>query len=157
MRYIVVVLLYLVVIFPVLSQTKITGHVLDISGQPAEGFVILSLPGEVTVLSYVEIDEKGGYTLFYGEKTDSICIRVSGMMIGKYVKVVPNKSQTVNFTVENKSLELDEVSVKAEPVVVRGDTTDYYVDSYVQQGDRVIGDVLKKIPGIEVSQSGAIS
>ena len=157
MRYIVVVLLYLHVIFPALSQTKITGRVLDISGQPAEGFVILSLPGEVTVLSYVEIDEKGGYALSYGGKADSLCIRVSGMMIGKYVKVVPNRSQTVNFTVENKSLELDEVSVKAEPVVVRGDTTDYYVDSYAQQGDRVIGDVLKKIPGIEVSQSGAIS
>ncbi len=118
MRYIVVVLLYLHVIFPALSQSKITGRVLDISGQPAEGFVILSLPGEVTVLSYVEIDEKGGYALSYGDKADSLCIRVSGMMIGNYVKVVPNKSQTVRFRVVKKRLELEEVSVKAERVVV---------------------------------------
>ena len=157
MRYIAVVLLYLRVLFPVLSQTKITGCVLDISGQPAEGFVTLSLPGEVNALSFVEIGKKGEYMLFFKDKADSICIRVSGMMIGNYVKVVPNRSQTVNFTVENKEFELKEVDIKADPVTVKGDTTDYLVASYTQQGDRVIGDVLKKIPGIDVSQSGAIS
>ena len=79
------------------------------------------------------------------------------MMIGNYVKVVPNRSQTVNFIVESREIELKEVDIRADPVTVRGDTTDYLVASYTQQGDRVIGDVLKKIPGIEVSKSGGIS
>lgn len=38
-----------------------------------------------------------------------------------------------------------------------GDTLNYNVASYTQQGDRVIGDVLKKMPGIVVSKDGGIS
>lgn len=140
-----------------LSQTQIMGHVLDKDGLPSEGFVTLNLPNEAVMQSFSDIDEKGRYALNYNGKADSLCIRVSGMMIGNYVKVVPNKSQTVNFTVESKEFELKEVDIKADPVTIKGDTTDYLVASYTQQGDRVIGDVLKKIPGIEVSKSGGLS
>lgn len=140
----------------ILSQTRITGLVQDKASLPCNGFVTLYLPGEVVMHSYSEIDEKGHYTLTYNGNADSLCIRVSGMMIGNHVKVVPNRSQTVNFTVESRELELKEVDIKADPVTVKGDTTDYLVASYTQQGDRVIGDVLKKIPGIEVSKSGGV-
>lgn len=157
MRYFAIFLILSRVSFPIFSQTKITGYVLDKLGKPSEGIVMLNLPSEVAILSYSDIDEKGRYALTYNGKADSLCIRVSGMMIGNYVKVVANRSQTVNFTVENKGLELKELDIKADPVTVKGDTTDYLVSSYIQQGDRVIGDVLKKIPGMEVSKSGGIS
>lgn len=37
-----------------------------------------------------------------------------------------------------------------------GDTLSYLVGAYQEQGDRVIGDVLKRMPGIEVSNDGGI-
>lgn len=157
MRYYIILLFFLCKGVYLFSQTKISGHVLDKSKQPVEGFVTMNLPGETAMLSFSDIDERGLYALTYNGKTDSLCIRVSGMMIGNYVKVVPNRSQTVNFIVESREIELKEVDIRADPVTVRGDTTDYLVASYTQQGDRVIGDVLKKIPGIEVSKSGGIS
>ncbi len=157
MRIHTIILTLLLGTIPSLSQTRIIGRVLTGDGSPSEGFVTLSLPGESTKLSFADINGKGGYVLTYSGKADSLCIRVSGFMIGYYVKVVPNKSQTLDFTVKEKEADLKEVDIKADPVTVKGDTTDYLVGAYAQQGDRVIGDVLRKMPGIEVSGSGSIS
>ncbi|MCI7142251.1 MAG: hypothetical protein MSA10_04490, partial [Paraprevotella sp.] len=127
MRSYIIILTLLLGAFPTLSQTRITGRVLDKAGSPSEGFVTLSLPGESTILNYADIDTKGIYTLTYTGKADSLCVRVSGFMIGNYVKVVANKSQTVDFNVEEREVELKEVSIKADPVTIKGDTTDYLV------------------------------
>ena len=139
------------------SQNRIAGRVLYENGNPAEGFVTLGLPGDVLVLAFAIIEEDGSYSLAYNGKEDSIRISVSGLGLENASKVVANRTQKLDFTVKAKDVDLQEVSIKADPVTVRGDTTDYLVSSYAEQGDRVIGDVLKKIPGMEVSESGGIS
>ena len=48
------------------------------------------------------------------------------------------------------------VSVRAQKIRQNGDTLNYLVGAYQQQGDRVIGDVLKRMPGIEVADNGGI-
>ena len=63
MRSYIIILTLLLGAFPTLSQTRITGRVLDKAGSPSEGFVTLSLPGESTILYYADIDTKGIYTL----------------------------------------------------------------------------------------------
>lgn len=157
MRYFLLVVMILSVCVKSFSQTKITGRVADKDGHAMEGFVTLNIPGESNILSFADIDGEGMYALDYNGSADSICIRVSGFQIGNYSKVVANRSQTLNFMVEVKGINLKEVDVKADPVTIKGDTTDYLVSSYQQQGDRVIGDVLKRVPGVEVSKSGEIT
>ena len=51
---------------------------------------------------------------------------------------------------------LKEVTVKADRIREQGDTITYNVGSFAQQQDRSIGDVLKRMPGINVDQSGKI-
>ena len=51
---------------------------------------------------------------------------------------------------------LKEVTVKADRIHEQGDTITYNVGSFAQQQDRSIGDVLKRMPGINVEQSGKI-
>ena len=45
----------------------------------------------------------------------------------------------------------------AKPVERTGDTLTYYVEMFKDTRDRSIGDVLKKLPGIQVNSSGSIS
>lgn len=52
---------------------------------------------------------------------------------------------------------LKELVVTAPPIQRQGDTIRYQVSSFKGQGDRSIGDVLSKLPGIKVSETGAIS
>ncbi len=157
MRYFLLVIIILFASVMSFSQTRVTGRVADKDGHAVEGFVTLNLPGESNILSFADIDEDGQYSLVYSGDADSICIRVAGFQIGNYSKVVANRSQTLDFLVESKGIDLKEVDIKAAPVTIKGDTTDYLVSSYKQQGDRAIGDVLKKIPGVEVSKSGGIT
>ena len=46
--------------------------------------------------------------------------------------------------------------MKIPPIRKRGDTLSYIVSVFKEQKDRVIGDVLKKLPGIEVLNNGRI-
>ena len=47
-----------------------------------------------------------------------------------------------------KNIRLKEVTVKAKKIRQRGDTLIYQVATFAKDGDRSIGDVLKKMPGI---------
>jgi len=52
---------------------------------------------------------------------------------------------------------LEDVEVKSRPRIRRlGDTLSYDVGSFAHQEDRSIGDVIRRIPGMEVSESGQI-
>lgn len=51
---------------------------------------------------------------------------------------------------------LKEVTVKADRIREQGDTITYNVGSFTQQQDRSIGDVLKRMPGIDVANNGKI-
>ena len=71
----------------------------------------------------------------------------------------PLDSVSLPLTVlmEPGAIELREVAVKADRIREQGDTVTYNVGSFAQQADRSIGDVLKRMPGIDVSKSGKIS
>lgn len=54
------------------------------------------------------------------------------------------------------SIKLKEVSIKAYRIREQGDTVSYTVGAFAQSQDRSIGDVLKRMPGIDVEQNGRI-
>lgn len=56
-----------------------------------------------------------------------------------------------------KNIELKEVTIKAQKIRQRGDTLVYGVATFAKDGDRSIGDVLKKMPGIQVADDGKIT
>lgn len=56
----------------------------------------------------------------------------------------------------SKPVNIDNINVYSKRISHRGDTISYFVESFVSAKDRNIGDVLKKMPGIEVTKSGRI-
>lgn len=57
---------------------------------------------------------------------------------------------------EKGSTQLKEVTVKADRIREQGDTITYNVGSFAQAQDQSIGDVLKRMPGINVADNGQI-
>ena len=57
---------------------------------------------------------------------------------------------------EEGSFQLQEITVKADRIRESGDTITYNVGSFAQKQDRSIGDVLKRMPGIDVAKNGKI-
>lgn len=161
-RHFITAILALAVL-TVKAQTVIEGTVLDAQGKSVDAYVTVApktslLRGDESggILSFADTDAKGHYKLEFTTQADSVTVTASGLAIGNQVKVVANRSQRLNFRVREQAVQLKEVSVRAQKIRQNGDTLNYLVGAYQQQGDRVIGDVLKRMPGIEVSQSGGI-
>ena len=138
------------------SQTVIEGTVLDAQGKKVDAYVTVGPKGTGNILGFADTDSKGHYKLEFTTQADSVTVTASGLAIGNQMKIVKNRSQRVDFRVKEKTVQLKEVSVRTQKIRQNGDTLNYLVGAYQQQGDRVIGDVLKRMPGIEVSQSGGI-
>lgn len=159
MKHTIAFLLLLVVgLLAAYSQTVITGTVSDKQKEPVP-FVTVTMQakGESTIAGFASTDEAGRYCLTFDGTADSLTVTVRGMMIETTMRTVPNRSTTLDFTVAEKANQLKEVKVTATPVRRSNDTLTYVVGSFAGQSDRTIEDVLKKMPGIDVSASGAIT
>ena len=147
---------FICIAFTIQAQNVIEGMVIDTQGKAVDAFVTVSLKGSSNILSFANTDTNGKYKLEFESTSDSVIVSAAGFGIGKYVKIVRNCSQRIDFLVKTQTTELEEVSVRAQKIFQQGDTLSYLVGAYRQQGDRVIGDVLKRMPGIEVSDNGSI-
>lgn len=138
------------------AQTVIEGAVTDSLGVAVDAYVTVTPKGTGNIIGFADTDAKGHYKLQFRSGADSVVVTAAGMAIGNVSRIVANRSQRLDIRANQKTIELKEVSVKADKIRQHGDTLNYTVGAYQQQGDRVIGDVLKRMPGIEVSESGAI-
>ncbi|MBQ9636394.1 MAG: TonB-dependent receptor [Prevotella sp.] len=138
------------------AQTVIEGTVLDAQGKVVDAYVTAAPKGTGNILGFADTDSKGHYRLEVKSTADSLSVTASGLSIGNQVKVIANRSQRLDFRVREQTMQLKEVSVRAQKIRQNGDTLNYLVGAYQQQGDRVIGDVLKRMPGIEVADNGGI-
>jgi hypothetical protein len=139
------------------AQTVINGNVKNTEGKPVIATVTVQSKGVLTISGFASTNDFGYYSVVYKGNADSIIITVSGINIGKHQKTVANRSAQVDFSINEKPLELKESTVTAQKIRQTGDTLNYNVASYTEQQDRVIGDVLKKMPGIEVENNGQIT
>lgn len=71
---------------------------------------------------------------------------------------IPLDSVSFPLTVflEPGKILLKEVTVKSDRIREQGDTIIYNVGRFAQSQDRSIGDVLKRMPGIDVARNGKI-
>lgn len=150
------VILIFVMLDNVQAQTVIKGTVLDVHGKAVDAYVMVSQKGTGIIIASAGTNGKGEYKLEIQSKADSLTVTAAGINIGQMAKNIANRSQKLNFSVKEQSVKLKEVAVRAQKIRQSGDTLSYLVGAYQQQGDRVIADVLKRMPGIEVSDNGSI-
>jgi len=139
------------------AQTSIIGVVQDEQGKMLSGAtVIVSNIGKSNALAYAISKEKGNFKITLTNTADSLKVSASYLGFTKQVKKVLNTSQVLKFVLEESTEQLKEIVVKSEAIRKKGDTLSYSVSSFKSKNDRVIADVLSKMPGIEVLQDGRI-
>ena len=154
----IILLLMIFLCSKTVGQVRISGTITDKSKVPLRDInVILSSTGQNNILSYSLSDGNGKYVLNYTGSEDSLQITLRSLSYEKVVRVISNKTQTIDFELKEDVIEIKEVKVTAPPIRESGDTITYVVSNFVSESDRVIEDVLKKLPGIEVSESGRIT
>lgn len=144
--------------YSLFSQTIITGKVSDKTQNKALSNAIITvnkLNTEITV-GYGMSKPSGQYEIKSNVNADSLTLNIKMLGYATQRLNVPNKSQTINFELEESSIELKEVKVRPDPIKKYGDTLSYAVSAFKDKNDRVIADIIKKLPGVEVSPNGQI-
>lgn len=141
------------------TTTQISGTIKNVSGNGvADVNVYISrVEQKYSVFASCLSNTDGSYTLSFKAPVDSVCINVSGLNITPTSVICKNKSQHRDITIDEKVQEIEEVVVRAPKIYSKGDTISYYVASFLSKNDISIGQVLKRLPGITVSDVGQIS
>ena len=138
-------------------ERSISGAVAERNGEVVAGANVLvqSTDGK-RLYSYGSSDGEGRYEVRFRCEADSVRVTVTGFNLGKVSKDVPAGIGRLDFVVEYSALKIKEVKVEASAIERKKDTVTYYVANFKDSTDRSIGDVLQKLPGIEVAPSGQI-
>lgn len=140
------------------QEIKIEGRVIESSKRtPLEGvLVVLKSIEKNTIFGFTQTTSNGEFLL----KTDTIKqdAKLLFSLLGySSVEVIYSLQDKLSeVLLDEKKISIKEVTIKAPPVRKYGDTITYSVANFAQSHDRTIGDVLKKIPGIEVGESGIV-
>jgi hypothetical protein len=123
--------------------------------------VNLKNSGSNLIIAYAMTDNKGAYLLHApaGIAANNLIIDVSCIGFKNQSKAVAGFDAPVDFVLAHSVTLLQAVTIKSGRPVLRtsGDTLSYTVSDFSNPQDRVIGDVIKKLPGVTVAADGTIS
>lgn len=139
------------------GQIRFSGKVYDEMNQPLSGAtVLLKSANSTSIIGYDVTNTQGLYSINVDRFIDSLTLNVSFLGYQKIKGRISSKSQNIDFTLIPSTEKLREVFIEQKEIDKRGDTINYSVSAFKDKNDRVISDVLKKMPGIEILQSGQI-
>jgi hypothetical protein len=141
------------------QQIPLSGSVVDASdNRPLYNVIILIKNTKGNVIKYTQTNNEGFFSLMLSKKEISQCSNIQFSLMSYKEQTYPlnEKKQKFNIRLEQTSIQIKEVIVKAKRIGEQGDTLIYNVASFANQQDRSIGDVLKKMPGINVDNEGKI-
>ena len=138
------------------GQVKLEGIVKDSLKAPLESASLVAIDQKTNNLeSYVLTDINGKYKLNL-KNNSNYKIQVSYIGLRTINETLDTKEGDIlkDFVLRS-DIALDEVIVKM-PVVVRGDTLIYDADSFKNGSERKLEDIIDKLPGVEINESGQI-
>lgn len=138
------------------AQVDVTGIVVDKEAdEPIIGasVIVKGADGKIKKFSTSKADGTFSISL---QSIGGCRLEVSMMSYAKKSVALDSISFPLTVYLAPGALQLKEVAVKADRIREQGDTVTYNVGSFAQQHDRSIGDVLKRMPGINVAKNGKI-
>lgn len=142
-------------------QGTISGVIVDDKGAilPSAS-VVLKNEKNQGILAYCISDEKGNYLLKIPE-SGTFHLNFSALSYETFVSKIeikdPNSSLKQDATLFYQPFELNEVIIKTErPITVKRDTIIFDVKAFAKGNEMVVEDLLKNIPGLNISSDGVI-
>lgn len=138
------------------QQVKLNGVVRDSLAQPLELASLVAINKASNALdAYTMTDANGNFSLKL-KTNSSYKIQVSALGLQTINDSLTTAQTNLIRDYELRAdIVLDEVVVKM-PVLIRGDTLIYDADSFKNGSERKLEDIIDKLPGVEINDSGQI-
>ncbi len=180
-------ILYMAISTVALAQVRVTGCVTNLQNQPVSDVIVKCLSGSKTLaftttngqgnytLELKEMPKQEAVLLFSHISYEKEEVKITtpsksprGETSQSDKKLLPSGAFAggqnatggglrQDMILTPKAISLKEVKVKATPLTMRGDTLSYNLASFLKKGDVTLEDGLKNLPGVTVSENGAIS
>ncbi len=138
------------------AEVNVTGTVIDKeSNKPLTGASVIVKGSDGKIKKFASSKSDGGFAITM-PSVDGCHLEIAMMSFAKQSIPLDSMSFPLAVYMEPGTTLLKEVTVKADRIREQGDTITYNVGSFAQQQDRSIGDVLKRMPGIDVANNGKI-
>lgn len=141
------------------AQVRVTGRVIDLQNKPVSDVIVKLVNGTKT-LAFTSTNAKGKYAIdMKSAPSGEVTLQFTHISYEKESERLSFKEKAVkvDMLLTPKAVSLKEVTVKPDPLRQRGDTLSHNLASFLGKGDVTLEDGLKRLPGVDVSQSGAIS
>jgi len=141
---------------------EISGIVKDATNNTPLDFVSIYLKSEdQKIFAFTNTDESGHYSTSFEHAGDSLIVSANllGYKEHSYKISASHQSLKQDFSLSPALLELNEIVVRETsiPIFERNDTTTYNLSSFTDSTEYSVEDALKKLPGVQISDDGAIS
>ena len=138
------------------AQVELKGKVLDTLQSPLESASVVAINKVTNALdAYTMTDDLGLFSLNLKQNTKyKIQVSYFGLQTINDSLSTQTTSMKRNYTLR-ADIELEEVVVKI-PVLIRGDTLIYDADSYKNGTERKLEDIIAKLPGVDINDTGQI-
>lgn len=140
------------------SQNGVNGKITDPNNEPIEAAMIQIKALNGSTLAYTSSDEKGFYQIDF-EEFGTYLIEIISMgfvTVNKKIELNAAKNE-FNFKLTESTIELEDVVISITPAIRKqNDTIVYNAKSFLLGNETVVEDLLKRIPGLRVDDTGKI-
>ena len=145
------------------AQNKVTAVLLDESNGEAIGYATVSLTkkGQDKPAKYV-LSNGEGEAVIESVRNGEYTFKAEQLGYLNYTKEIKVEGKSIDLgeikmKVDAKQLDAASVSAVGNPIIIKKDTIEYNASSFKTTENDVLEDLLKKLPGIEVSEDGSIT
>lgn len=145
-----------------IGQIKIQGKITHEGQAIINATILLKKNNSELVLKYATSNENGYYSIFINNVEDSLILEVRAFNFEEMKKnILINtgiKNSQIDFVLKPITTQLQEVYIKEQLkfAQVKKDTTVFDSKKFQDGSERVVEDLLKKIPGIKIAENGEI-
>ena len=156
MKRLIIYFISIFVAVNVLGQVNVSGTVIDKeNNEPLAGASVIVKGADGKIKKFTSSKSDGGFAITM-PSVDGCRLEVAMMSFARQSIALDSVSFPLAVYMDAGTTLLKEVTVKADRIREQGDTIAYNVGSFAQRQDRSIGDVLKRMPGIDVANNGRI-
>lgn len=148
-------------IFTSSYSQKIKGTITDSIGVVYNANIFIKDKNEV-IKNYTKSNIEGKYELLFTKDNDSLFVEITTLYHNPKILEINklkfnNNELILNVYLEERSIALKEVILKkSNPIIQKKDTTIYNPEFFRDGSERVVEDLLKKLPGIKIEENGII-
>ena len=157
MGRIICILSFLLMTCSAFAQKEVTGRLTDKqTGEALVGANVMVKNAEGKLVKFATTRDDGTFLIKLSAWSKGMTIHVSMVGMKTYTAPLTEEIKKLDIRMEEDTQELKEVIVKAGRIRENGDTITYRVSGFAQKQDWSIGDVLQRMPGIDVASNGKI-